>query len=412
MKKPVIKKTKTNLKMVLAGFLASLVLFVSTLGFANLKFSEYSDDNSIEDMADDLDCDMGYISQFGNHFVRMEHNNKEPIYVCLDEELTDKEKESAIKTLDYMFGIVGTINENYTYKIVSKSEYFSKVGKSKIYYKLGTLKSEYEGQEFKSNGYIMSIPNLVSFLTAKRTRNNFIINIDRDQIAKSESEVQLEYTLLHELMHAFGFKDVYTVTRLKETDKYQGNTYINSSLDEIGMLTPNDVKCLISLYSQDDTEKDRMYDFLEAYSNNYYQNYTEVVADKYGKIDDFNEREIEIEGGLRVTKEDGSQHGYIYQVNIEDDKYEFRILDYFSNELLDSCSGDIVYANGMAILKDIELKTGMRPYDSSSSYSGGFVQDLVVGYLGKYKKQLTLYDYNTNWGINCQVLKLEKSIDR
>ena len=410
MKEPVIKKQKNALKMVVAGILITLSIATSPITYINAKLSSYSSDGQIEEVADDLNCDLGYLDKVGKHYYRMEHNGKEPIYVCLDKSLTEEEKNTAIKTLDELFGIVGLINSNYRYELVDEAEYAPKIGKTKIYYRIGERVSDYEGSEFKARGYIFKGPNLISWLTTKRTMNNYVITLDRDEINKRNSDI--EYTMRHELLHAFGFNDVYTIDREKTTDKFQGNTYINNSFEGFNMLTPNDVKCLISLYSQKKTNKDKVREFLKEYTNRYYQSYTEAIENKYGKYENFNQREIDMEGGIRVTKEDGTMHGYMYQVNIENCKYEFRILDYFSNKLLDSCSGDVVYVNGMAVLKDVELKTGMRPYDSSSSYSGGFVQDLAVGYLGNFKKQLTLYDYHSNWGIECQDLELEKSIDR
>ena len=63
------------------------------------------------------------IRTYDDDFLRMKHNNGDPIYVCFDKEYSEDLKEQAKKSLDYIFGIAGKINNHYHYEIVNKFEF-------------------------------------------------------------------------------------------------------------------------------------------------------------------------------------------------------------------------------------------------------------------------------------------------
>ena len=70
--------------------------------------------------------------------------------------------------------------------------------------------------------------------------------------------------------------------------------------------------------------------------------------------------------------------GYSYEVQVDEGEYLFTILDKVSKTIIDSCGGKILQKDGVVVLENITLKTGLRPYEQYASYEGGFVQDLVM----------------------------------
>ena len=136
-KKELIKKIKKGLKIAVATTLLAV-----SLTSCSVPHQEYATQEEIVETAETLDCDMGYINKTSNnYYVRMKHNNGEPIYVCFDKEYSESLKEMAKESLDYIFGIVGKINSNYTYKIVDKWEFDLMLNKTKIYYSFGEVSS-------------------------------------------------------------------------------------------------------------------------------------------------------------------------------------------------------------------------------------------------------------------------------
>lgn len=413
MKKPLIKNIKDKLKIAVAGLLTSATIAIGATGiYANIKYDDYLSDSEIEAIANDLECDTTYLNKYFGKYLRMEHNEDEPIYVCFDDELTEEEKQDAVKALDYMFDIVGTINKKYRYKIVNKDEYISKSGKTRIYYQLGSRSIEAKGKVFKSNAYITGSKSMLSLLTAKRTMNDYKIYIDREEILNSDSKGRQYYIMVHELMHAFGFKDVYLLEPEKTTDKFYGNTHINNSVLNLNMLTPNDIKCLISLYSSEETDEKLVNKKLQESTIEYYERYTTACAEKALKAKNLDLEDMDLQASLRVTEEDGRKYGYNYKIKIEDGNYQFIISDLFSKEILDECSGKAYCRNGIIILENIQLKTGMRPYDKPDSYAGGFVQDFVLGYFENQSENIVLYDVNTNWSLYCKQLERQTTLEQ
>lgn len=393
-------KSERGLKITIVLLLVSLIVFLGGFViYVSVKFANYAYDEEIETIAKYLDCDLGYIKKENNHYVRMEHNGNEPIYVCFDEYFTIEEKETAIESLDYVFGIVGKINNNYKYKIVETEEFNSKFAKTKIYYSIGSTKYVDGNKNLVVDGYITSSNNILSVLMSKPTMNNFTININTDIIKGRKN--QLKYTLTHELLHAFGFDDVYNFNGFSTTTKYYGNTYINSSF-KAEMLTPNDVKCLISLYANRNSNKEEVQSLLTAYTDLYYDNFSNNCINKCGKVKDFDDQDFAFKSEIKINDTTSGVTGYIYESVINDAKYEFNILNRATNELLDSCSGKVLYKNGVAILRDVNLKLGLRPCSETESYSGGFVQDFVVGHLDIVESNILMYDITSRYTLKVQ----------
>ena len=139
-----INKIKDNAEnVVLGGSIVALIGAITIAGFTVGKnyeiFKNYSTSDELSDYCESLECDTSYILKANNELLRMKHNNGEPIYVYIDEDISDLEKKYIKQSLDKMFGIVGSINNKYHYEIVNKSKYDSQLNKTRIYYTYGEL---------------------------------------------------------------------------------------------------------------------------------------------------------------------------------------------------------------------------------------------------------------------------------
>lgn len=392
-KKGIIKKIKKGLKIAIASTLISATLMTGAVAVhKNIQLNDYATTSQIEFMAEELDCDTSYMSRYNNRFIQMEHNGEEPIYVCFDESLNQAEIESAKKSLDEIFGIVGKINSNYKYKIVSKDVYKSKINRTKIYYNLG----KYKVADVDVNGYIDREINLVSRLTNKRTYNNYEINFNRDKFTTNQAR---DYTFKHELFHAFGVDDVYIIENdVIKRPKLTKSLIDATNADGNSMLTPNDVKCLVSLYQekQETPEKQKKYikdmkAFIKDYEENFYLKFSQNCKQKTNLNFSFQQSKVDAVSSLGIYLEDESRIYYNYNVSVDGTTYKFSITNEKGN-MLDSCNGEVLWVNDIAVLKDVKLKAGLWPGYSESFKD--FLQDLVL--IKTSEDQVSLYHYASN----------------
>lgn len=405
--KPIIKKIKNGLKILTINLLM-VGTILSTTSCSNPAFENFNSDDDIVSISEKMDCDISYLKQHRGNYVRMQHNEDEPIYVYLDSVLTEDEKQSAIRALDYVFGIVGRINSKYRYEIVDKAEFDSKINKTKIDFSLGKMVSfEYGGEEHYAQAHIDSRVSALSGLTDQPGMKRFSIRIDRDELADQTQESK-DYTNIHELLHGFGKSDVYFIEALSNVDRLYGNTIMNSDEGaKFKYLTPNDVKCLILLYAEKDADKKQLKSILSEYTEQFYDHYTKSCIEK-AEIDDVLDREdFGFETKISVTDVDGTKFGYIYNIEVEDGRYLFTMYDLYTNQEIDRCEGKVLNRNGVMILRDVELKKGFRPYEETTRYEDGLIQDLV---LAKKKGNIMMYDFLTNDGRIGDTYELEKNI--
>ena len=160
-REPIIKTLKKGIAIIAIGIVLS-----TGLTSCNFSQQEYVSQEEIIETADLLDCDTGYLMKHNDDFVRMKHNDGEPIYICFDEQYPKDLKEKAKQSLDYIFGIVGKINSKYRYEIVDKAKFDSKLNKTKIFYTFGEVSTTIDGITYESDahleshrGYIKSNPD-------------------------------------------------------------------------------------------------------------------------------------------------------------------------------------------------------------------------------------------------------------
>lgn len=368
-KTKVYKKSSKLAVVLAASFLVGGALTYVIYG--NVRLSAYADNSQIESIASELDCDLGYMYKERNKYVRMQHNNEEPIYVALSEKIDEKEKSIIVNSLDYVFGIVGSIDDRYVYQIVDKNTYDKKTSKSRIFFDLNV-------NEPSVGGNMTLYTNPLGKVTSKEVANNFIIygNTEANRYAGTRS-----YTYTHELLHAFGFNDVYLG---KSTNKYQANSVISSEVGTaVSLITPNDYKCLMSLYTKkfesDEQKSQIIHDYkqvIDNYEDTYYQEYISYVKDKF-----------EIDGNIYFTNfvwqgscgiEIGEHSRTDCKIEVCDDSYSISVKNEETG-LEDTYEGDVYFKDGVCVLKEVTLKKG---YDlgvlSSTSDVDGYVQDLVL----------------------------------
>jgi len=390
-----IKKIKKGLKLAALGLLISATI-TSAVGCRNVKYDEYASTSEIVSVMDELDCDASYLTKYGDKYLQMEHNGDEPIYVCFDNSLTKEEIESAKKSLDEIFGIMGRINKNYKYEIVDTSVYNSKLNRTKIYYRAADINVT----DLKhSSAFIVRNPSLLSFLTNKRVYNNY--NIVYNRLNYIDDEYR-DYIFMHELFHAFGADDIYSMENGVRAKPKAIKTIMDTDYgDGTSKLSPNDVKCLISLYqekknSKDEQEKylDEMNEFLQEYEKEYYSTFANKCKEKTNYGYTFDERKVNIVSSIDILVGKEKWNSFKYDVKILDNKYKFTIKKE-TGKVLDSCTGEVVWMNDVAILKDVTLQDGLYP-EMPEGYVKfqEFVQDLAV--LKNDQNNLYLYDLGTN----------------
>ena len=381
-KENIIKKVKHGLKVAAA----TALIAVSLTSCANVQTS-FSSQDEIVQTSEFLECDTSYMAKQNGDFVRMKHNNGEPIYVCIDEEYSDKYKAVTKESLDYIFGIVGKINNNYHYEIVDKKTFDSKINKTKIYYTYGKEVVDRLGNKNEVDGYAESYSAWYNYFTDNPVMNYYEINISKDV-----EENRLLLTYVHENMHLFGFKDVYTNEALKTTEKHYGNTFMNVNMC-YDIITPNDLACLISLYSDENTDMVRMKQELKKYENKFFNYYANICKEKIKTTEDVMDENFTWSGGIVKEDLDGSLSGTDYKLLVENGEYNLKLIDHYTNQEIDSFKGEASLINGVVILKNVELKRGLYTYSPEDCYEGGYIQDLAV--IVKDGK-VSLYDYMTN----------------
>lgn len=374
--KGILKKKGSPLKIGIITFISTLVVVNGSAAIiGNVTLKDYSNNAQIVEIAKELDCDTNYISEHSNKFLRLQHNGDEPIYVHIDEQLNETQRQCAINSLDYLFGLVGEINPNYRYKLLSKGEFNKKILKTRISISLDDTKYSETG----TKGNIDSTINPFSHFTSKRTTYKHEIYQSRDYQTDDMSE--LEYVYGHELFHAFGIKDVYITN---SNSKLQGNTYIKSTVGEkVGILTPNDYKCLISLYadkfdsaSEKASDMEKYKEMAYKYEENYYKHLAGAVKEEYNITENLNNENFKWQGrGEFKSNIDQNVYVFYYNIKIKDNVYDFEVLDENKNPL-DAFSGDCVYHDGAFILKNVQLKQGLTP--GAKGCPNGFIQDLIM----------------------------------
>ena len=411
------KKKDGKIKRFLKG--AAVVALISPLLTSGCTYTvmksdtdSYSDQKQIEHMAGEIGCDlsvMKFLSKKNNHVKRLRHNEGEPIYISFDDGYNEKYKQVAKDSIEYVFSIVGSINDDYKkYEYVDQSEVseLENSGRTVIEYK-----NEGNFQASTISGQMVSnhIGGLNHLLANKQVICDPEIQMNFERL-KDYDEKFTYTTYVHELLHGFGFGDVYNTKQDFETDKFYGNTIMHVGA-KTGIITPNDYACLLSSYAKP-MNNDELFHYtekckqkLEEYKKYYSQALEAEVSEMMsGYLDD----KIDFEGEKNVSK---FEREYFYDENtsviekyvvaINGDEYSFIITDK-DNKVLDTAKGKATLVNGAYVLNDVELKENIRPLVDSKKYEG-YITNLVIYRTPERDYMFNTADSDIFWGMDDQI---------
>ena len=388
-------KTKKTLKVVATSVLsAAIVLPTASNAISDIQYRDYSTDRQIETIANHLNLNTEDTFRFENKCARFIHNNGKPIQVLVKPEL--KEYLPQIKTaLDNMVGLLHSVNSNYKYEFVEKIDN----SKSRIIFKTATLEKE------NNVGLVsdFSQPYTASKLDNKMLISEGSVVIDLEKYKEQDSYMQY-YIMNHELAHLFGLKtDVYNFGIDKRTDSHLGNTFIKVEIgSKVNMMTPYDITSVLALYTPQAETKEDLYkklsfcdDYLVEYSKKYYNYYTQrtkelinQASSNSANLTSFNPDE-DFKFNYSVSASDNEKsYECNYELTYDDGGYNFKIYNE-KGKLLDECSGDVVLDNDIMVIKNLNLKNGLRPNNVFDTSPEGYVQDLA---LFKNNDEICLFD--------------------
>ena len=255
--KSILKNNKA-VKIASAMILSGVIILGANIA-TDLQYPVTITQQDAYKLAEQLGANTSYVQQKFGRIGRLQHNDDQPIFVSFSDDISYETKEDTIKALDYMFGIMGDINTNYRYEIVDNVDDLKYLNKTTI---------EFSSKNFSQNngdlhteGLFEHLPNETSFTGSKGVLfKNVNIYLDNNMDNPY-------YIGLHELAHAFGIGDVYSL------DVQNSLTNINFKDFKQPILTPNDYKILWAFYAPEFKSENEMKQYIEK-ANMYIEEYT------------------------------------------------------------------------------------------------------------------------------------------
>lgn len=323
---------------------------------------------------------------------RMEHNLDEPLKIAVHSNLSENTKNIAKKQLDNIFNIVGEINNNYKYEFVEYNE---------------NDKDDYDILFENRNGYWNGMVGEfnTNYKDGCAYNNHCIIYLNEESINNSNNNINnilLEETILHELMHVFGFSDVYLDDDLDHKDAttilYSSSSLANNFSQT--NITPNDYKNLISLYAkpsknlEQDIEKYR--EMSDKYTNEYYKqwaldNFKNTTSPTQG----INSGIYTFNKDLYLNKPNNNRENCTFTLEINNNNYKLTVKK-SNGEILETSTGNIKYLsipassngkpiiNAMAIMEGFQSKYIYEDIFNDLNYSTGFYNIVLYNSDGQF----------------------------
>lgn len=308
-------------------------------------------------------------------YLRLKHNDGKPIYVYIDQSISESDEELIKQTLDYYETIFKDINDKYFFEIVGKQTYDINTlkGDTTIKYQMEDL------TRFGADGVNRS--NRIMF-NHKFIKNSTIgINPSLSQ----DPEYRY-YVFLHELTHTFGLNDVYYFGPNASHDTYFGNTILQASILQqvMGRLSPEDYKMLHAMYNSKHLEKEAD---TQAAINTILANIEQYNQDYYHFMVDKVKQNLNMHRGktfqevidAEIARLDVVYKNSLYNSNQLQDKYEYRVefenglykwQSYKNDQLLHETSGTYLEEGNIIIIPNLKLQE----------------PSFAVSYLGKVNK--------------------------
>lgn len=401
-------KPKVNkfVKGATVALIASGLTFATVYSVANVKTNDYSSQEQIQTISDALNSDisvMKFLAHENDHVKRLKHNDGEPIYIKIQDDYPEQFEDMAKESIDYVFNIVGGVNDLYkNYKFVDESQSVAleKQGKTVIEYNLGNNLESFVGGLTSAN----NVGEWYNQLTNKQVIQNpeIVMNFERLQ-EYDENTAKTSY--VHELLHVFGFGDVYNDKSNFETNTYYGNTIMKAGRN-ISLIAPNDYACIMSAYAKP-MNNNQLADYiskcknqLSSYEDYYYGQLVEFSEKQNSfylknKVD-FDDVENHSDFTIQTTDLDGTVIIEKYNITCKNGNYKIVITDE-NDKVIDSITGKAKLINGVYVLENAEFEKNIRPLSEAFAYDG-YKTDLV---LHRTAERDYLYDTSNNfiyWG--------------
>lgn len=314
---------------------------------------------------------------------RFEHKNGEPVKIAIHPSMSQLGGETAIEQVDYVFGLLSQINDKYQYEIVEyvDGEKYDLVFENRDGHWNG-LAGFIDDDYYKGTAYTQSAVvyiNERAILGAKYS---------------GDTQLNLRNITLHELLHVFGFGDVY----VKDTHEMDSTTVMQGSINQnsaysLTHLTPNDYKNLVSLYAppsselEDDIQKYQ--DMVGDYTHDYYLGWFDEQFSEKMPTKTIENGEYVFNKFVYVDMENKIRDNAEFRLAIEDDKYAFIVTDSKGN-ILEQFEGNVDFIGYEASKKD---------YPAVVAYIEGFSSKYIFediyhseAYNGAFSNIVMYYD--------------------
>ena len=280
------------------------------------------------DAKDDVMYRLAYDCESNKSTVRrFEHANGETLKIAIHPSMSQKGGETAIEQVEYVFDLVSKINDKYKYEIVEyvEGEKYDILFENKDGYWNG-LASFVDKDYYKGSAYTQSA----------------IVSINERAILDSKNsgdyEVNLKHVTLHELLHVFGFGDVY----VRDTHEFDATTVMMGSTTHdsdfaVTHLTPNDYNNLVALYApqSSDLEADiqKYPDMVADYTHEYYIGWFDEKFENNMPTKTVENGVYVFTKNVYIDMENKIRDKVEFKVQVQDDKYAFVAVDSRGNVL-------------------------------------------------------------------------------
>jgi hypothetical protein len=378
-KHPRIKKVLKASAIVLSAAVLTSGVFT---GVAAYQHKDYSSQSQIKEIASELNVEDMNVLTTNGQVKRLKYNDGEPIYVKISDDFNNEAKEGIQDSLDYVFGIVNPINDNYTYEIVS-NDFKQKSNQTVISYELVEKDNDFRGQ-YNDTRDLSNIGSTIVGKSTTSTNQTIKINIDNGQN---------QNTYTHELLHAFGLADTYSLAGIEDyimSDMIYKDlsfpTFMDSRNRNQTDITVSDYATLMSLYTKPFKSEEQKNLIIKKYKEKLseYQDYLDSKKIQSLKQAQSSEPiELKNDYNLYTTfKINGEIILSNVSIHLDGDKYT--LTSSYDNQVLETCEGNFDTFGNVVMLRNIKLKYGVD-YDlraNGKQYQYEIVGDVCVGSYG------------------------------
>jgi|GEM_PF-6899954 len=274
-------KKKKTIKITGLSLVAILILGLLVCGcYIAVVFEKTSEillksESQIKADAAALDADISYLHENLNLFrkiSRLGYNKNAPIKVVLSDDLLDINKQT-IKNVynDTINPIMQRINKKYYFEVVERKD-FKKTQADRVVIYFESIQDDRIGAA-RATTYFDLRTKINPILTSLK----IVLN---EHILADNNDYRGGNTILHEILHTFGFDDLYginnysTLLQIPELHPLLKTTSIVMT-----KLKPNDIKALAALYFDDYENMGSLKEWIAKFTDEYYAWFGKLFSD-------------------------------------------------------------------------------------------------------------------------------------